>query len=113
MVVLSFTKKDTDPEVQVLEGRFFEAVRVIAIHKGKTTKKDVLDLLGEPWRKHGTPEREEWEYFVRYRKVPPKVLGLFSKGEAKVMYRRMVVRFEGNLVDYVFREGSTPDEVQR
>ncbi|NOZ87451.1 MAG: outer membrane protein assembly factor BamE [Deltaproteobacteria bacterium] len=100
---------DTRPRVELLEGRFFEEVRIVALHKGKTTKKDVLDLLGPPWRKTGPPQAEEWEYYARYRRVPAKILGVFSKGRAKVMFRRMTIKFEANVVEHVSHEDSPVD----
>ena len=92
--------------VELLEGRDYDEMRLVAIHRGQSTRDDVRELLGEPWRQAGKSEAEEWEYYVRYRRTPSRTLGIFPAGKVEVSFKRLVVYFKGDFVDRVQKESS-------
>ena len=93
--------------VEQLEGRDFDEMRLVAIHRGRSTRDDVRELLGEPWRLSGKDEAEEWEYYVRFRRIPSRTLGIFPAGKPEVSYKRMIVYFKGDFVDRVEQDSSS------
>jgi len=96
--------------VEILEGRDFDPVRLVAIHRGQTTRDEVLEIFGEPWRRAGPPENEEWEYFARFRRTPARTLGLIPSGRVEEYSRRMVIHFKGDFVDRVEQASTQPGE---
>jgi len=87
-------------------------MRLVAIHRGRSTREDVRELLGEPWRLSGKDEAEEWEYYSRYRRTPTRTLGLFPAGEPVVFTKRLVFYFKGDFVDRVEQESTLPVQNQ-
>jgi len=97
---------DQGETLERLEGRDFDEVRLVALHRGQSTRAEVREVLGEPFRRSGPPEAEEWEYYVRYRRTPARVLGLFPAGKPSEFSRRLLVGFRGDFVDRVQQDAN-------
>jgi len=96
--------------VEVVEGRDYDEVRLVAIHRGSSTKADVRELLGEPWRRGGRAAAEEWEYYARIRTTKPRFLLLCPTSPPSHSYKRLIITFKQDFVDAVERQGTALEE---
>lgn len=97
---------DDSTEITLIEGRDYDEMRMVAVHRGRTTRQAVRELFGEPWRVSGPEEAEEWEYYTRFKKMPGRTLGIFPRGKPSTFYKRMLIRFHGDFVDRVDKDSS-------
>ncbi len=89
---------DTTP--RVTEGKDFPEQRLVAIRRQKSTVKDVVELLGEPYEKKTFSERKQrWRYYYR-RETKTAVFDLFE-GPTQVRECNVNIEFDGALVDHV------------
>ncbi len=86
----------SDPKVTL--GKKFHFERLAAIQEGRTTKRQVEDLLGEPYKKQQlAPRREKWRYF--YREEISKTFALVLNMETFVTEKEVIILFDGAFVD--------------
>lgn len=89
----------TEGSARVAVGREFPMERVVAIRKG-SSKREVEDLLGPPWRvTQEEGRRERWRYYARIEK--PQTILLVIPNGAEVTERELILVFEGNFVEII------------
>jgi len=86
-----------DPTVAV--GREFPMERSVAVKKG-SSKREVEDLLGPPWRVTKLDERrEQWRYYARI-EVPQRILYVIPN-RTDIKEQELTLIFVGNFVDII------------
>ena len=87
----------TQDDSQIVAGRESPLGRVVALQKGKSTRKDVEDLLGPPFRKDKSGERKErWRYFMRKETVNRVFFIPYKKDNIQ---KELIVNFHGAFLD--------------
>jgi outer membrane protein assembly factor BamE (lipoprotein component of BamABCDE complex) len=95
---------DDTPRVTV--GREFPIERVVALKRHVSSKKDVLELMGEPYKKTTKSGRlKEWRYF--FRKETKEAVFFFFEGETQVKEGELIIVFDGPLVESLTKNMDT------
>ncbi len=88
----------SDPKVTI--GKKFHFERLSAIQEGRSTKRQVEELLGQPYKKEQlAPRREKWRYY--YREEFSKTFALFINMETYVTEKELIIIFDGAFVDSI------------
>lgn len=91
----------SDPTITI--GKKFHFERLSAIQEGRTTKRQVKELLGEPYKKEQlAPRREKWRYY--YRQESSKTFALFINMETYVTENELIIMFDGAFVDSIKKD---------
>lgn len=86
----------SDPKVTI--GRAFPFERLVAIHEGRTTKHQVEEILGPPYKQDKLgPRKERWRYYSREESVK-RALFIIPM-TTYVTVREAVLTFEGAFVE--------------
>ncbi|MBW2702813.1 MAG: outer membrane protein assembly factor BamE [Deltaproteobacteria bacterium] len=81
----------------IVTGREFPFERVVALQKGKSTRKDVEDLLGPPFKRDKISEsKERWRYFMRKETVNRVFLIPYR---TDVTQKELLITFHGNFME--------------
>jgi len=92
---------ESEPEVTL--GRDFPMERIPAIKRHTTTKKDVEDILGPPYRKEVLPAgREKWRYYMR-KEQATRILWILPSATV-VTINRLNIVFDGPVVESLEKE---------
>jgi len=95
---------DDTPRVTV--GREFPIERVVALKRHSSSKKDVLELMGEPYKKETKAGRlKEWRYF--FRKETKEAVFFFFEGETQVKEGELIIVFDGPLIESITKNLDT------
>jgi outer membrane protein assembly factor BamE (lipoprotein component of BamABCDE complex) len=99
----------TEAEPQVTLGREFPMERIPAIKRGVSTKKDVEDLLGPPYRKETFPgDKIKWRYYMRKEQIK-RVLFIINVG-SHITENRLDIFFQGPVVHSIDKESKNFNE---
>ncbi len=91
----------SDPKVTI--GREFPIERMVAIKKSRTTKKQVTDLLGKPYKVEKLEGRKErWRYYSREESV--QRVFFFIATKTFVNEHEAIINFDGAFVDSFKKE---------
>lgn len=83
----------------LVAGKDFDINRVSVIQKGSTSKNDIIQLFGYPYKMKGDRESEEWEYFVKFGREYVTITYLIVPTRKKeTIVRRFTVKFDGDYV---------------
>lgn len=95
---------ESDPKVTI--GREFAIERMVAVQKGKSSKRQVQDLLGKAYKieKLG-PRKERWRYYSR-EEVIERVLGLIPT-KTHVTVHEVYITFDGAFVGEIAKESNS------
>lgn len=94
---------------QVTVGRDFDTSKIGEIVKGKTSREEVLKLLGEPEAKDSQLGLERWVYVKRVTSAAPKPEWLRFGYRGEVQERKLLIIFDQGLVkDVAYSEASKP-----
>ena len=86
----------SDPKVTI--GRDFPFERLVAIHEGRTTKRQVEEILGMPYKEEKLgPRKLRWRYYSREESVKRALF--FIPMTTYVTEREAVLTFEGAFVE--------------
>ncbi len=89
----------TEGDPQVTVGRQFAMERTVAVKKG-SSKREVEDLLGPPWRVTRLDDRrEQWRYYARV-ETPQRIL-LVIPDKTRIQELELTLVFEGNFVEII------------
>ncbi len=94
---------------QIAVGMDFDRTKLDRIVKGKTSKGEVVKILGEPTDKDTEAGLERWIYVHRVTSASPKPewLGLSYRGDTKE--KRLAIIFERDVVrDFLVSETTRP-----
>jgi outer membrane protein assembly factor BamE (lipoprotein component of BamABCDE complex) len=95
---------ESDPKVTI--GREFAIERMVAVQKGKSSKRQVEDLLGKAYKVEKLGSRKErWRYYSR-EEVVERVLGLIPN-KTYVTVHEVYITFDGTLVEGVAKESNS------
>ncbi|MBW1808259.1 MAG: hypothetical protein JRJ87_08695 [Deltaproteobacteria bacterium] len=95
---------DDTPRVTV--GREFPIERVVALKRHTSTTKDVLELMGEPYKKEDKSGRlKTWRYY--FRKVTKEAIFFFFEGETQVKEGELIIVFDGPLIESITKSLDT------
>ena len=98
---------ESDPEVTL--GRDFPLERVPAIKRHTSSKKDVENLMGPPYRKETLPAgRAKWRYYMR--KEQATYILWFIPSSTQVYETRMTLVFEGPVVESLEKSSTSFSE---
>jgi outer membrane protein assembly factor BamE (lipoprotein component of BamABCDE complex) len=87
---------EAEPEVTL--GRDFPLERVPAIRRHTSSKKDVENLMGPPYRKETLPAgRENWRYYMR-KEQATRILWIFPSG-THITENHLTITFDGPVVE--------------
>ena len=87
---------EAEPEVVI--GREFPLERVPAIRRHMSSKKDVEDIMGPPYRKETLPGRQtKWRYYMR-KEQANYILWVFPSS-IHITETRMEIVFDGSIVE--------------
>ena len=86
----------SDPKVTI--GRDFPFERLVAIHEGRTTKRQVEEILGKPYKEEKLgPRKLRWRYYSREESVKRALFFIIMT--TYVTEREAVLTFDGAFVD--------------
>jgi len=109
LVLLCLVTACVDETPRVTVGKEFPIERSIAIKRHDSTTKDVLELLGEPYRETSGPGRlKRWRYYSRT--VTKKAILFFFEGETQVKEDELIIVFDGTVVQSIKRSSDTYNE---
>ena len=98
---------ESEPEVTL--GRDFPLERVPAIKRHTSSKKDVENLMGPPYRKETLPAgRAKWRYYMR--KEQATYILWFIPSGTHVTENRLTVVFDGPVVESIEKSSKTFSE---
>jgi len=86
----------SDPKVTI--GRAFPFERLVAIHEGRTTKRQVEEILGKPYKEEKLgPRKLRWRYYSREESVKRALFVIPMT--TYVNEREAILIFDGAFVD--------------
>jgi outer membrane protein assembly factor BamE (lipoprotein component of BamABCDE complex) len=92
-----------DPQVTI--GRQFPMERLVAVQKGKTSKRQVEELLGKPYKVDQLETRKErWRYYAREETV--QRFAYLIPLKTFVTETEVVITFDGAFVDIIDKHKS-------
>lgn len=98
---------ESEPEVTL--GRDFPLERVPAIKRHTSTKKDVENIMGPPYRKEVLPAgREKWRYYMR-KEQATYILWILPSATV-VTTNRLEITFDGPVVESLEKESKSFEE---
>jgi outer membrane protein assembly factor BamE (lipoprotein component of BamABCDE complex) len=99
-----------DPEtIELQGGRDFPVEREVGIKKGRSTDRDVRELLGPPYEEEAlSGGRKRYRYYARRARV--RRMLVFFRGSAVVTENELVIDFDRNLVSNVSLKTKTYEE---
>lgn len=94
---------------RITVGKDFDQTELGQIAKGKTSREEVVKILGEPAEKTTEAGLERWIYIHRVTSATPGLQWLRLSYRGDVKERRLVIVFGGDTVqDVLFSEHSKP-----
>jgi hypothetical protein len=104
-----FTAGCFEAEPEVTLGRDFPMERVPAIKRHTSSKKDVENVMGPPWRKEVLPAgRERWRYYMR-KEQATKILWIIPSATV-VTVNTLNITFDGTVVESLEKESKNFEE---
>jgi len=98
---------EAEPEVTL--GRDFPMERVPAIKRHTSTKKEVKDLLGPPYRQETLPAgREKWRYYMR-KEQSTRILWIFPSA-THITENHLTITFDGPVVESLEKKSKNFEE---
>lgn len=94
---------------QVTVGRSLERARLQELVKGKTSKEEVLKILGEPVERDLEGSVERWVYVNRVTSASPKPEWFRLSYAGSVREKKLLIVFDRGIVkDFSYTEGTRP-----